>query len=168
MAKVRDEVRKCHRCGKVKPPPRDRSTVICLECEQSTQCRHYLGYHEGCAKGVDIDAISAPLDGMAYRQPCRYMSSSSTDTWTPVPCEQKELYSIEELKQDDAEMDIRMANTIKTLAVAAEVKLEHAGKDWQGVKPCPVCDGKLHLSHSSYNGHVHGRCETEGCVSWME
>lgn len=33
---------------------------------------------------------------------------------------------------------------------------------------CPKCKGRLHLSQSSYNGHVHGNCETEGCVSWME
>lgn len=33
---------------------------------------------------------------------------------------------------------------------------------------CPACKGRLHLSQSSYNGHVHGRCETESCVSWME
>lgn len=33
---------------------------------------------------------------------------------------------------------------------------------------CPACKGRLHLSQSSYNGHVHGKCETEGCVSWME
>lgn len=33
---------------------------------------------------------------------------------------------------------------------------------------CPACEGRLHLRQSSYNGHVHGHCETEGCVSWME
>lgn len=31
-----------------------------------------------------------------------------------------------------------------------------------------ACGGKLHLSQSSYNGHVHGKCETPDCVSWME
>jgi hypothetical protein len=33
---------------------------------------------------------------------------------------------------------------------------------------CPVCNGRLHLNQSSCNGHVHGKCETQGCVSWME
>jgi len=33
---------------------------------------------------------------------------------------------------------------------------------------CPACKGRLHLSQAAYNGHVHGRCETAGCVSWME
>ena len=38
----------------------------------------------------------------------------------------------------------------------------------QTVVDCPICKGKLHLSQSSYNGHVHGQCETNGCVEWME
>lgn len=44
----------------------------------------------------------------------------------------------------------------------------HKGKSAREVVECPACSGKLHLSISSYNGHVHGHCETEGCVSWVE
>lgn len=33
---------------------------------------------------------------------------------------------------------------------------------------CPACKGRLHLSQAACNGHVHGHCETPGCVSWME
>lgn len=33
---------------------------------------------------------------------------------------------------------------------------------------CPECKGKLHLSQAGYNGHVWGKCETPGCVEWME
>lgn len=40
--------------------------------------------------------------------------------------------------------------------------------DRQEVIECPKCKGRLHLSQSSYNGHVHGKCETDGCVSWMD
>lgn len=38
----------------------------------------------------------------------------------------------------------------------------------QEVIECPVCKGRLHLSQAAYNGHVHGQCETAGCVNWME
>jgi hypothetical protein len=49
-------------------------------------------------------------------------------------------------------------------------------KEWRAKLPfgkreiieCPACKGKLHLSQSSYNGHVHGKCETPDCVAWME
>lgn len=47
-------------------------------------------------------------------------------------------------------------------------KLEHKGKSWQGIVECPVCKGKLHLSHAALNGHVCGQCETEGCLGWIE
>lgn len=41
-------------------------------------------------------------------------------------------------------------------------------QDRHEIIECPKCKGRLHLSQSSYNGHVHGHCETKGCVSWME
>lgn len=41
-------------------------------------------------------------------------------------------------------------------------------RDRREVIECPKCKGRLHLSQSSYNGHVHGHCETKDCVSWME
>lgn len=35
--------------------------------------------------------------------------------------------------------------------------------------PCPVCEtGTLEYSISSHNGHIHGRCTTDGCARWME
>lgn len=33
---------------------------------------------------------------------------------------------------------------------------------------CPVCKGKLHLSQSSYNGHVRAACETKDCINFIE
>jgi hypothetical protein len=43
----------------------------------------------------------------------------------------------------------------------------HKGQSASEVVECPACKGRLHLS-IFYNGHVHGHCETEGCVSWRE
>ena len=35
--------------------------------------------------------------------------------------------------------------------------------------PCPVCNkGTIKYSVASSNGHMHGRCTTEGCICWME
>jgi len=38
----------------------------------------------------------------------------------------------------------------------------------QEVIECPECKGRLHLSQSSYSGHVRLQCETKDCLSWME
>lgn len=55
------------------------------------------------------------------------------------------------------------------LKVAGEWKVKPKPKeDRREVVECPICKGRLHLSQSAYNGHCHGRCETDGCVSWME
>lgn len=43
------------------------------------------------------------------------------------------------------------------------------GNGGQGTMPCPAgCGGQLRYSVASVNGHMHARCSTEGCVSWME
>jgi hypothetical protein len=56
----------------------------------------------------------------------------------------------------------------QTVKVKAEKGMRFPCKSWQGIEECPVCKGRLRLSHAAYNGHVHGRCETEGCLAWME
>ena len=81
----------------------------------------------------------------------------------------------EEIAADEAEMDRHMQRMQLTFAVIARVKKKH-DKSWSGVEKCPVCGNKLHLQlnvfFSEYQGehqkHLHGRCETQGCVAWME
>jgi hypothetical protein len=38
----------------------------------------------------------------------------------------------------------------------------------RGEIKCPTCGGCLHWSRAPENGHVWGRCETEGCVAWIQ
>lgn len=43
------------------------------------------------------------------------------------------------------------------------------GNGGTGQIPCSRCGtGTLHYSVSSFNGHMWGKCSTEGCLSWME
>lgn len=64
-----------------------------------------------------------------------------------------------------------MAAALRQMEVVAPVV-----NAWRKKKPfgksevieCPECKGRLHLSQSSHNGHVSGKCETAGCVAWME
>lgn len=66
-------------------------------------------------------------------------------------------------------LDRAYKNAIAGIEVASKWKIKPKPKtDRLGVVECPVCKGKLHLSQSSYNGHVHARCETSECVSFME
>jgi hypothetical protein len=38
----------------------------------------------------------------------------------------------------------------------------------KGYIKCPICEnGKLHFAQYE-NGHIHGKCTTEGCMNWGE
>ena len=37
-----------------------------------------------------------------------------------------------------------------------------------GTIECPVCKGRLTWARDRYNGHLHGQCETDGCLRWMQ
>jgi hypothetical protein len=38
-----------------------------------------------------------------------------------------------------------------------------------GTMRCPICGtGTLGYSRAGYNGHIHAKCSTNGCVAWME
>lgn len=65
------------------------------------------------------------------------------------------------------ELEAAMHRMTVVMPVVAEWR-KKPPKGKAEVIECPMCKGKLHLSQSSYNGHVHGQCETKGCVSWME
>ena len=47
-------------------------------------------------------------------------------------------------------------------------RTKHKGKNYAESIPCAACGGVLSLSINANNGHVHGRCGTPGCVSWIE
>jgi hypothetical protein len=59
---------------------------------------------------------------------------------------------------------------IEDILKARKAIIEHI-KDARcvsGAIDCPVCEkGKLKFSRAS-NGHVHAKCKTQECVSWME
>jgi hypothetical protein len=60
---------------------------------------------------------------------------------------------------------------MERMAIAHDVVSAWRKKEPRGkaeIIECPVCKGKLHLSQAGSNGHVHGHCETDGCLSWME
>ena len=37
-----------------------------------------------------------------------------------------------------------------------------------GTVECPECKGRLGWVRDSFNGHLHGQCETDRCLQWMQ
>ena len=128
---------------------------------QLGKCQHFNGVqNKVCRAGVSYSE---------YRQGCIPCLGGNTHSdfeltfacskWLRITRDQAEA-SADRLEESDRKYEI-----------IAPVVIE-----WREKKPigkaevitCPACNGKLHLSQSPGNGHVHGHCETQGCVRWME
>ena len=148
-------------------------------------CKFYNGDHHNkcCEAGVDYRSVTSEpdrLDGRAYRKPCVQwdnwkgsrgdgLSPDQLEEWNKRgTCAQYQEPSAEEIDAYEAEMNAHIDKMKKAFAVIAQVKKAQKGKSWNGTVQCPVCGGKLHMTHAACNGHVWGRCETKDCVAWME
>ena len=131
-------------------------------------CVHYKprGSKIECTAGAEIDKLQrvrARPDGLKWA-PCieghlLENACALCPHWQRKSREDGEKYA------DQVEADLKRM-TIIAPVVGAWREKEPRGK--AEVIECPACKGRLHLSQSAYNGHVHGQCETPGCVSWME
>lgn len=142
-------------------------------------CKHFNGafHNEACGAGVRFADVTPEWEtrqrGRLLRLPCKQACDFKTagqveEFQKRGTCPKYEEPTAEEIEADEAETKALVARMQLTFAVTDKMKREHKGKDWKGVETCPVCGGKLHMTHSAYNGHVWGKCETEDCVSWME
>lgn len=142
-------------------------------------CKHFNGTHHNthCEAGVcyrDVTTDPDQLEGSGLRIAChslpwkRSTPSQMEHFNRRGKCNKYEDPTPEEIAADRAVIQAMMDRMMSAGPLISKVKKEHKGQDWKGVEPCPVCAGTLHLSHSAYNGHVWGRCETENCLAWME
>jgi hypothetical protein len=121
-----------------------------LPCIQFTQMSARGGTY---LRAGEVPAEIRPFPGAQPTERCRFYQE---------PTE-------EQVQAERIASDAALKKTLAALKLASEWRVKPKTKqDRFGVVECPVCKGHLRLSQSSYNGHVHGQCETEGCVSWME
>ncbi len=148
------------------------------------------GLPRTCGAGVDYEkAFDGARPGMACRAPCiEYMvvpasgrgsvvhanETGFRKEWprrgeTVIPCGRRVAPTDEQVLQDRLEADAAMARAFAGIEASASWRVKpKPAKDRYEVIACPVCKGRLHMAQSCRNGHVSGKCETEGCVSWME
>jgi len=125
------------------------------------RCQHFTGIQNTtCNAGVVYEQVrvNGPI-------PCITLNGTRNDC-----CPKYREPTPEEIAADEAEFE----------AVTARYRLVmEAIRGWrtwtkknrvakQEVVECPACKGRLHLSQAAYNGHVWGKCETAGCVDWMQ
>jgi hypothetical protein len=136
-------------------------------------CIHYRSPSQGygkpelktCEAGVPYDRFIGAHFG---QQPCFLNKKTGESLPDALPCSSLRRPEPEEIAAHQRWLDERWAKQAMVMIGIAGWRKEHKGKSVQEVVECPACHGRLHLSINSRNGHVHGRCETERCVSWME
>jgi hypothetical protein len=146
------------------------------------QCIHFNGVqNELCKRGVRYDQfkdgkpciqfIEKSARGGTYLEPGEKAAERKPfpNATPPERCPFYAEPSDDEVQKDREELDAAMKRTMAAIKVASEWRVRPKPQaDRIEVIECPCCKGRLHLSQSAYNGHVHGKCETDGCVSWME
>jgi hypothetical protein len=157
-------------------------------------CIHWNGLRGDdtrcCDAGVNYHkAFNGEKPGMFLRMPCRVFDerpAHGRGTYIKagepvirkeidrrgeavIPCALYVEPTPEQVQAHRVRTDAYMERTMAAITVASAWRVKpKPAKDRAEVIECPACKGRLHLSQSAYNGHVHGQCETTDCVSWME
>jgi hypothetical protein len=125
------------------------------------RCRHFRApYHNPtCLAGVNYRELSGePELGWMARLPCVTTRLSKNQ----ITCNYFDLETAEEHETKLDEMRARARSIMAAMKACREAKSS------SGTVECPECKGKLHFSIASSNGHLWGRCEKDGCLSWMQ
>lgn len=133
-------------------------------------CIHYRynrdlkpGQPDTCEAGVDYSTFQ----GTKYPQrPCFLDKGHSKPD--AMPCAKLRLPTADEIAAHEKWLEGRMGKLGVVMKGILPWRQKNKGRSAQEVVECPACKGRLHLSIAAYNGHVHGQCESDGCVSWME
>lgn len=122
-----------------------------------------------CDAGVRYGDVAPGDDyGIFGRLPCFLDAKGVPKHVAAASCPKLRAPTPEEIALHEEWIEKRMGTMRIVQLGIANWRKAHKGKSASEIVECPACNGKLHLSISSYNGHVHGKCETSGCVSWME
>jgi hypothetical protein len=118
-------------------------------------CKYYTGLHDKtCEKGhryLDF----GPEFGIAKIVPCILRNEN------PKPCTDLELKTQDELDAEEKALEefFQTVFIVRPLIIAQ-------GKS-AGQVACPKCTGVIDYDIAS-NGHIRARCNTSGCIQWME
>jgi hypothetical protein len=139
-----------------------------LIAKAMSDCRHFNGIqHECCKAGVNYEQL---IEQEKYRIPC--LKTAIGLKRDPALCDKFSAMSREEA---ETSVDSSLRRSEKTMLAVdaahkdAKRKGFKVGAGGQDSCPCPTgCGGRLYYRVASINGHMHAKCETPNCVSWME
>lgn len=151
----------------------NHGTCVHFNGVQNVLCKRGVSYQVNWPNGPKpcIKTLHKSANGGTYLAPGEQPSETKPFPGSDKakPCPHYEEPTSEQVQADRKEMDANIERTLAAIRIASTWRVKpKPAADRNEMVECPVCKGHLHLSQSAYNGHVHGRCETSGCVSWME
>ena len=143
-------------------PASEREQTIAWEMGQ---CRHFNGIqNERCAAGVAYRELCGDAPGWAKDMPCLLKGS--------IKCDLLSLKTREEAEKEADMWEHQINKTVGAINAAksdAKSRGLKRGNGGRGEVKCPACpDGTLRYTVAGVNGHMHAKCTTEDCASWME
>jgi len=132
-------------------------------------CVHFrsMAQHKTCKADIDYTELNGGTEyRRMYQLPCFIRASEKPGQ--RIPCDRFIAPTAEEIAQHKQWAEDRESLVRSVKAGIARWRVQHQGCSHNEVVECPACKGHLHLSIAAHNGHVKGRCETGGCVSWTE
>lgn len=125
-------------------------------------CEHFTGVqHDACKAGIKY----ADFQGVG-KLPCLQMYADG------ATCAKGQFPTREQVERKYSEQEAVWAkHALAHRAAHDDAKVKKFGKGHGGADSvaCPVCTtGQIYYRVAAYNGHMHAKCETDGCVSWME
>ena len=139
-----------------------------VDRKKKGQCIHFNGVqNDECKAGINYKEICGGQEkGIFARLPCLNTEYQKPDE--QVNCEKYSEPTDQEIIDYGNWHNEHMDKMRKVMVGIKPWRDAHQNESFQEVVECPVCKGRLHLSISSYNSHVHGNCASDDCVSWME
>lgn len=137
-----------------------------LHQQIACHCKHFNGLqNSACDAGVQYDSVKDESRKGFGRWPCWREGEELT-------CEKRKFLTPEEVEAEVQEIEAATIRLTKGMVACREDAKQRGlkkGNGGTGKIKCPVCDnGTLHYSVAGYNGHMHARCSTEHCLSWMQ
>lgn len=128
--------------------------------KEAGTCVHFNGIqNEACKAGIAYDSFPKPglpcMKDFCKGQVCDNLRFPTPEEVAAAEAARETSYKRFELAYAAVREDAKKRGLRK-------------GNGGAGNATCPNCQGTLSYSVASYNGHVHCRCSTEGCVWWMQ
>lgn len=134
-----------------------KGTCVHFNGVQNTACRAAVNYRQ---------LVGGSFQGWARRLPCFVFQSGEESE--RVTCDQYRDPTDAELEADKKSVEEMVRQLNLAQPIIAQFKKDFKKKSGVRDVVCPVCGGTLHMSISSYNGHVRGQCDTADCLNWIE